>query len=300
MPITLEQARVLDAVARSQSLAEAAASLHKGHTSILYALKTMENTLGVELLDRSGYRSKLTAAGEEVLVLCRRLLETETRIGTLVHALRRGWEPSLTVVYDGLLPVESFVHSAQEVRETAREIRVSLFADYLSGVEERFRDEKAELMVSLLPPSRSYGTTTKLPKLRSLLVASRSHKLVKTRRTLRQDDLQQETLLTVRGSDQRLSLSTLTLDEASTFHLSDFVAKKSAILAGVGFGWMPEYLVEKELAKGTIKVLRWQGQSVHEFSPMLYSRDVGAIGPAVKLFTASLVRSLIEKTKHLS
>ncbi len=289
MSITLEQARVLDAVAKSQSLADAAKSLKKGHTSVVYALKTMEDALGVELLDRTGYRSRLTVAGEEVLILCQRLLETEGRIGTLAHSLRHGWEAKLTVVYDGLLPANNFVLSAAAVQQKAPEMRVSLFSEYLSGVEERFLDEKADLMVSLLPPSRSYGIATKLPKLKSLLVASRSHKLAQARKVLGQDDLEQETFLTVRGSDQRLSLSTISLDQASTFHLSDFVAKKSAILAGVGFGWMPEYLVEKEIKKGLLKVVKWQGQSVHEFSPVLYSRSVEAIGRAVKLFTDTLL-----------
>ncbi len=54
--VTLEQARVLDALARTGSLQAAAKALAKGHPAVLYSLKTLEDAVGLRLLDRSGYR----------------------------------------------------------------------------------------------------------------------------------------------------------------------------------------------------------------------------------------------------
>jgi hypothetical protein len=60
MAITLEWARALDALDRAGTLVGAAAQLHKGHTAVLYALGQLEAQTGLALLDRRGYRLRLT------------------------------------------------------------------------------------------------------------------------------------------------------------------------------------------------------------------------------------------------
>ncbi len=91
-------------------------------------------------------------------------------------------------------------------------------------------------------------------------------------------------LLTVRGSDLRLQLSTASLEPTSHIVLNDFQAKKEAILAGIGFGWMPEHLVAAELKKRRLRAVRFERGHVHDFAPRLYrrrSRPVGRAGRAV-------------------
>jgi DNA-binding transcriptional LysR family regulator len=44
--VTLDQARVLDALARHGTLQRAATALGKGHSSVIYALKTLEDAIG--------------------------------------------------------------------------------------------------------------------------------------------------------------------------------------------------------------------------------------------------------------
>jgi DNA-binding transcriptional LysR family regulator len=72
--ITLDQAEALDAVARLGTYQKAAEELHKGHSAIMYLLRNLEEQVGLKLLDRSGYRSKMTVEGQIVLQYCRELL----------------------------------------------------------------------------------------------------------------------------------------------------------------------------------------------------------------------------------
>ena len=53
MVVTLDQARALDALALHGTFAKAAAALHKQHTAVLYALRTLEAQTGLALLDRA-------------------------------------------------------------------------------------------------------------------------------------------------------------------------------------------------------------------------------------------------------
>src|SRR5688572_10306098 len=70
MNITIDQARALDALDRHGTLVRAAAALHKGHPAVLYALRQLELQAGLDLLDRRGYRLRLTPAGRRVLAGC--------------------------------------------------------------------------------------------------------------------------------------------------------------------------------------------------------------------------------------
>lgn len=289
MNVTLDQARTLDAFAREGTLQAAAKRLHKGHPSVLYALKQLEQQTGLELFDRTGYRTRLTSAGDAVLQHCRAMLEAERALVTTCSVLQSGWEPVLRVVFDAIVPLTPVLEVIKQVRAAKAPTRVMLSVDSLAGVEARFHDEQAQLMVTVLPVAQVDGLSVqKLAGLEARLVAHRSHPLAKQARVTR-EDLQQHVLLTVRGGDPRLQLATAELDTQSTVHLPDFHSKKAAILAGIGFGWLPDWLVEKELQRGELKPLRITQRAVHRFEPRVASR--GRLGRA----GSSLLHQLIEK-----
>jgi DNA-binding transcriptional LysR family regulator len=288
MNVTLDQARTLDAFAREGTLQAAARRLHKGHPTVLYALKQLEQQTGLELFDRSGYRTRLTGAGEAVLEHCRALLEAERALEATCSVLQSGWEPALRVVFDAIVPLTPVLEVIKRVRAAQAPTRVMLSVDSLSGVETRFHAEQAQVMVSVMPVAQEHGLkTASLPRLAARLVAHRSHPLCKQAKVTR-EDLRGHVLLTVRGGDPRLQLATAELDTQSTVHLPDFHSKKAAIGAGIGFGWLPDWLIEKELARGELKPLKLAHGAVHVFEPRVSTR--GRLGPAGTLLLEQLVR----------
>jgi DNA-binding transcriptional LysR family regulator len=291
MNVTLDQARTLDAFAREGTLQAAARKLHKGHPAVLYALKQLEQQTGLTLFDRSGYRTRLTPAGEAVLKHCRAMLDAERALEVTCAVLHSGWEPVLRVVFDAIVPMTPVLELVKKVRSEHAPTKVLLSVDSLAGVEARFNQEQAQVMVSVLPAGHVEGLTVhKLPQLKARLVAHRSHPLGRQPRVSR-DDLLQHVLLTVRGGDPRLQLATADLDTQSTVHLPDFHSKKAAIMAGIGFGWLPEWLIEREVTRGELRSLRLPQGTVHVFEPRVYSR--GRLGPA----GAALVEQLVNPLK---
>ena len=77
----------------------------------------------------------------------------------------------------------------------------------------------------------------------------------------------------------------------STFHLSDFSLKKSAILGGAGFGWLPKYAIEKEVKNGLLKPIRWELSSRQEVRPRLYYRKRKNMGRACEFILNRLTES---------
>lgn len=290
MVITLEQARALDAIARHGTFARAADSLRKKHTAVLYSLRTLETQTGLALLDRTGYRTKLTPAGEQVLARCRQMLAAERDLEALCHEIRAGWEPRLGVVFDGIVPADAILAAVGEIARSKAPTRIHVTAEFLGGVESTFVRDEADLMISVLPPQSIALKAEALAPIRAYLVAHRDHPLVARAASVTDEDLRAHVLLMVRGSDPRLRLSTAAVDVPSTIHLNDFQSKKTAAVSGIGYGWLPEHLITKELRRGTLVRVRWKGGDSHVFRPHVYYRRDRAPGRAAAQVIAALTR----------
>jgi len=290
--VTLEQARTLDAVVRLGSYTKAAAELHKVHSAVIYGVQGLEAAVGFALFDRSGYRSKLTSLGQRVHLQCQRLLEAERELDALCQAVRAGHEPYLRVVFDGLLPIEPILAAMRKASAASPSTRVSLFSEFLADVEARAERERAEVMITVVPPLSTIGPARRLAPQPSLLVAAKGHPLARVRR-LEAEALQAHPFLTVRASDQRLAMSTSALDKPSELRLGDFHAKRVALLQGMGWGWMPEHLVADDVARGRLVVLKFgPTRGRHVFHPELQVRKAAVGGRATDTFVDALVAAL--------
>lgn len=283
LSVTLEQARALDALERNATFARAAQELRRGHTSVLYSIRTLEDAVGFPVLDRSGYRTRLTAKGRAVLEGCRAMLAAEAALATTVTELRAGWEPSVCVVFDGIVPIDPLLRSVGRLVKEKVPTKFDVRAEFLSGVEDTFVQSNADLMIAVLPARARDLVAISLPPLQASLVVRADHPLG----TGRHDEkaLRDQLLLTVRGSDPRLDLPTAGLEAHSTVHLNDFNSKRAAILAGIGYGWLPDVLIASELERRRLRRVRWTHSNIHQFRPRLYHRKEP--GPAVRRLIAA-------------
>ena len=55
----------------------------------------------------------------------------------------------------------------------------------------------------------------------------------------------------------------------SVFWLSDFYTKRQALLMGLGYGWMPEYLIAEDLSDDRLRVVPYTGGGRYRFIPRL-------------------------------
>src|SRR5690606_33234344 len=154
-----------------------------------------------------------------------------------VTQLREGWEPTVSVVFDGIVPIEPLLRAVGRLVKDKIPTRFEVRAEFLSGVEDAFVEGRADLMIAVLPPRTRGLEAVTLPPLQASLVARADHPLAKGRHD--EQALRAELLLTVRGSDPRLELPTANLEAHSTVLLNDFGSKRAAILAGIGYGWLP-------------------------------------------------------------
>jgi len=300
MNLTVDQARTLDAVARLGSASAAAGELGRVGSAILYQMRQLEDAAGVPVFDRAGYRTGLTAFGRGLLERCRVVLGAVDGVARYCETTRLGFEPTLTIVFDGLLPITPMLAAVRAVAETSPKTRVSLYSEYLGDVETRVVKVDAELAIGIVPFERPLGSIVALTPLTSLLVVAAGHPLARPDEEAGAagipEGLKRHTLLTVRGSDPRLGMLPADFRAAAELRLPDFEAKRKALLAGMGWGWMPEHLVRAAIAAGDLVHLRSDPASRdellcgrHIFTPTLHRRAGVEAGIAARAFVDVLL-----------
>jgi DNA-binding transcriptional LysR family regulator len=281
--LTLDQLRVLDAVDRKGSFAAAAAELHRVTSAVSYAVRALEEALGLALFDRSGHRAELTPVGRRILDEGRQLLERAREIEQLARELRGEWEPTLTLVADGVLPTPPLMRALRRLGERRLPTRVQLAIEYLGGVPERFERERADLMLALDFAGDERHIAEPLAPIEMLLVAHRDHPIFAHGQVDRVR-LAAHVELTVADSRREGAPAEgrLSLGSPQLFHLSDFHSKREALLEGVGLGWMPTHLIERDLALGKLRLIPFREGPRHVFYPHLVRRRRVPLGPAAR------------------
>lgn len=285
MRIDIDAFNVLQVLVEEGSFAKAAERLHKAQSAVSYQVKKLEEHLGVQLFSRDQYRAELTSEGRVILAEGQRLLQHLANIEHLASRFSEGWEPKLDLVIDGALPMEPIMTALKRMAEHQIPTKIQLNMEFLGGVQHRFERDNADLMLVKDYRTGPYYHPQPLPAITSVLVTSASHPLAQLNK-ISLSELQQHVELTIEDSSPNKSYrDELQFGGDKVFYLSGFIMKKNALLKGLGFGWLPDFLVQEELLSGELVEVDFVGGSRYTFIPQLVSTLERPLGRAGKLFT---------------
>lgn len=279
----MDQAKALEAVARLGTLQKAAQELHRGHSAILYSLKMLEEQTRLNLFNREGYRNTITREGEIVLKYCRQLLQTRQELEDVCTQIKGGWEPSLKLIYDEIIDFNFISGALFQLSKSKSPTEIRVLSAHLHEVEDLYAKERADIMVTIMPLQKLPSSSVQLKSIRMHLVAHSEHPLNKsTKRKISPSDLNSYTFITIKEAPGPLGLSTEQMKFDSYFIVNGFMAKKIAIMKRLGFGWLPDYLIQAELKKGSLRILKTELESTHVVYPKLYHRSEVGMGRATR------------------
>ncbi len=283
----MEQARVFEAVARLGTLQKAAKDLHKAHSAILYSLKALEAQVDLPLFDRSQYRNTLTSNGLVVLSYCQKLLATRTEMVRACRILKAGWEPSIKLIYDGVVDFNLIADALYRLDNLKAPTDMQILSAHLDEVSTLFETEGADIMLTILPQKMPTLSAIPLHPITMNLVAHAHHPLGlaskgRTKTKLTFADLNQYAFIRIKTTATGIGLSTDGYPFQSHFYVNDFATKKLAIHKRLGFGWLPDYLASKELRQGQLTKLKTEFPSSYTVKPHLYFRPGDLLGHATK------------------
>jgi DNA-binding transcriptional LysR family regulator len=267
MKLDLNGLEAVEAVVRYGGFARAAQHLHKVQSAISHQVRKIEEQLGVTVFNRDGYRVHLTPAGEAILAEARRLLAQAE-----------------------LLPLDPTLAAMKTLAAAHVPTRIQVKVEFLRGVQSTFERERGDLMLVADYAASPYLHEEALPEMDCVLCVGRSHSLAKAKRvSLAQ--LQEHVELSVQHSSEEQGHDRHLFGCERAFFLSSHHTKKEALLMGVGFGWMPLYLVHDELKSGTLREVKYQGGSWYRFTPRLVHQADRRLGRAGEEFVSLLRQS---------
>ena len=297
MALDLNHLEALVAVSDCGSIAKAAGKLNKVRSAVSYDVRCLEQQLGVPLLDRTGYRAKLTEAGALVIREGTQILNQARALEHRTSLIGDAWEASVKVVLEGAIPMPPIMHAMKSFAGEELPTQIVLQTDYLRGVVDRFEREEADLMlVKDFEAPREEYIVHQLPDIQFLLVAESSHPLFEEAcPDVTLANLRSHLELSIEISGQSgAGMPETRVGAQRSLNLSGFYEKKEALLMGLGFGWMPTALISRELADNKLRVVPFEEGDSFQFTPSLMHRKDRPLGRAGTLFRDHLLREFSE------
>ena len=287
MQLDLNGLEALEAVVRCGGFARAAKRLHKVQSAVSHQVRKIEQQLGVSIFNRDGYRVQLTPAGEAILAEGRRLLAQAEHVRSVARQFSEGWEPSLVIIVDGILPLDPTLAAMKMLATAHIPTRIQVRVEFLRGVQSCFEQESGDVMLVADYAADPYLQEEALPPIDCILCVGRTHPLANVKR-VSLAELQTHVEMSVQHSREEQGFDRHLFGCERAFYLSSHYAKKEALLMGVGFGWMPLYMIHRELKRGALRELKYVGGSRYRLSPRLVHRGDQRLGRAGQQFIALL------------
>jgi DNA-binding transcriptional LysR family regulator len=258
--MTLEQLRTLCRIVECGSLKQAADSLHKTQPALSMSIKKLETEYGFKILNRDGYRLSLTPAGRAFYRKAQELLLNADQLSSMGRHLGAGNEPLVRFAYDLTCP-HSLIHRVlKQCQQSYPDTELHIFGESRFGALELLQKGQADLAVSpWLPTFYGLGDfeTLTVSHFKILLVASPA--LFQAGEVHSAEQLKSQVNLMVEESDLSFDTENLmSIKGARQWKTRDVHTLKQLLLAGLGWGLVPEHMVQEELAQGALVALQPQ------------------------------------------
>jgi DNA-binding transcriptional LysR family regulator len=294
MRLSLEALQVLDAIDRKGSFASAAEDLHRVPSAITYSVRQLEEGLGIDLFDRSGHRAVLTDAGRELLSEGRRLLQAAADLECRVQQVAKGWESELRLAIDTLIGMDALFALASEFYQKQSGTRLRFMREVLGGTWDALASGRADLAIGAggdAPAGRSYATKP-LGRVEMVFVAAPFHAICNEPQPLTAEIIQRYRAVSVADSSRLLPPRTVgLLSGQDVLTVASMEAKAAAHIAGLGVGFLPRWIAEREALAGTLRVLAVEAP--RPIAELLVAWRPGHAGKALKWFVKRLEDPLV-------
>jgi DNA-binding transcriptional LysR family regulator len=295
--LTLDQLRTFTAVAEAGSFRAAADRLSRVQSAVSQMIANLEAELGVCLFDRSGYRSTLTPAGQALLADARAILLKVDFLRARARGLCTGVELELSIVVDTLFPLATVGAALSDLHAAYPSICMRTTVAALGGPLEALRQRRCTLGIMVGEEFRDPRVEFEaLSPVSVVTVAAADHPLAaRSQRGTPIGAAELADHLQVVLEDPTPLSAGRDFDVLSpgTWRVSDQGAKHAFILAGIGWGRLPLWAVERDLAAGLLVRVPAAGlgrQGERASNAYLAHRTDEPLGPAAQVLRQALLR----------
>ena len=246
-------------------------------------LANLEGQLGVTLFDRRARYPTLTEQGRALLENARAVAGQMDAFKARAKTLSEGLEPELSLSIDVMYPMSELVEAVAKFRKTFPHTSLRLFVEVLGAVVEPVLQGSCQIgIVGSLPVLPEAVHSEFLLDVPLVTVVAHSHPLASYKGVIPQSELQRHVQLVLTDRSTLSKGQNYGVFSKNAWRLADMGARHAFLRAGFGFGNMPRFMVEDDIASGKLRVVRIElPRSVKPLMPMraVYRTDAPP-GPA--------------------
>jgi LysR family transcriptional regulator for metE and metH len=269
--------RLVQAIAQTGGATQAGKHLHLSQSAVSHQLRGLEERLGVELFQRRGGRLCITRAGARLVELAQQVLlpllqaELELKRGTYRE------RPKLRVATQCYTAYHWLPRALQALMAAHPEVELVLQSDIVGEADECLRDDRADVVLCVMPPSK--GPFTRLPLFKDELVLAvpRGHALAR-KKYVQGSDLSEETLIQNQTSAQeRERVKRLLFGQHGgvkhVLRLPVTEAVLDLVQAGMGVSILPAFTLGGRLQRGELEAVRLTSRGLSRTWSGVFRKD---------------------------
>ena len=279
--MTLDQIETFLKVVECGSFKSASEVLHRSQPALSIAVKKLEEGLGVKLFDRDQYRPVLTAAGEAFYNKSKDLYEQAQGLEKFGRQLGLGEEPEISIAIDVLCPIAPVLNILRIFSSKHPDTRLNITFEILGGAADKLDNGDVQIAISpevgLDTGKFNYVNYSKLamvPVASALMVGD------KTGEEITSEELKKFPQIILTDSSPRSAGRTFgVLGGGRQWRVKEMGVKKDIIIAGLGWGRLPEHMITEEVNQGLLLELKNQQISRESFDVYLLRSPQHPMGP---------------------
>ena len=219
-------------------------------------MANLEAQLGVVLWDRSTKVPSLTPQGKALLGNARRICADVDALERLAEGFVSGLEASVSLAVDAILPVRAVVDLCRECALKFPSIELHLHTETLSAVSALVLDGTCQIGV-IGPAAHAPGLERqRFVSVRLVPVVAREHPLAASPAGVSTQALADHVHIVLSERGHERPTPDQGLLSPRTWRVADLGTKHALLLAGLGWGNVPEHLVQEDLARGRLVRIR--------------------------------------------
>ena len=281
--VTLDQLRTFIAAAEQGSFSAAGRKLRRAQSVVSQTLANLEGQLGVTLFDRSARYPTLTPDGQALLESARAVADQMDGFKARAKTLREGLEPELSLSIDVMYPMSELTQAVAKFRDTFPHTPLKIVVEVLGAVIEPVLHGSCQIgIIGSLPTLPETVHSEFLLDVPLVAVVAPSHPLASYKGAIPKSELQKHVQLVLTDRSSLSKDKDYGVFSKNTWRLADMGARHAFLRAGFGFGNMPRFMVEDDIERGRLRVIRLElPSSVKLLMPMraVYRSDAPP-GPA--------------------
>lgn len=262
----LRQIRAFVAVAEEGSFTLAARRIFVTQSAVSHALRTLEEQLSCQLLDRSGKRVTVTSVGEMVLKRCKRILLEIEQAGRDVDCLRRWGQTRIRIGAPHSLCNFLLPSVLREFRDCFPRCEPVIEAGDSTQMIDRLAEAELDVVLGMKPRNRTEEGYRVMFHDRMEFVVSPCHEWAINPKSVQSSLADQQYIIYAKGTETN-RLANEWLEQHAGKHrkpvvLGDMQAIREMAKLGIGVGVIPSWVAAREIEDGSLTMVHVPGGGI--------------------------------------